>query len=490
MRKEAANSRFPPATFLIALSSKSGLIWFRHSPHALLSFMKFLIASFLVAVSIFSASAQTSDAALRRAIEADKADRDSSGKLSTLSPAEHLSRAEAYSANRLFPEAREHWEKVFENYPSDAGIPKALFGTARSYMWERKYADAVTWFDKLTKDYLSTKDGREGLAFKGASYVRMGKPLEAARVYEQYVTMFPQGERLESAHLNIIDAYREAGKYDDANRWVDRTVQQFGGKAAAVNAMHARLRMEIYRENWNAAVAAADQMSSRSFVGSMASVDEIRYLRALALEKAGRKAEAAAGYAAMGGASYFGGLSRDKQAGAAIKPTASVSGRKAADYPAPYRADLVREARKHKIDPRFLLAIMKQESSFRPGAKSPAGARGLLQLVFDTAVKYNKKAGYPNLQPDDLYRPNVSIAVGSAYVGELKEEFGGLYEAIAASYNGGEDNAARWLNRSKPKDPGVFTAEVGFAETKNYVIKVMNNFRVYRELYNEDLSAK
>jgi soluble lytic murein transglycosylase len=70
---------------------------------------------------------------------------------------------------------------------------------------------------------------------------------------------------------------------------------------------------------------------------------------------------------------------------------------------------------------------------------------------------------------------------------DLKKQFGGLYEAIAASYNGGEDNAARWLNRSRPKDPGVFVAEVGFAETKNYVLKVMNNYRVYRQLYTEDL---
>ena len=72
----------------------------------------------------------------------------------------------------------------------------------------------------------------------------------------------------------------------------------------------------------------------------------------------------------------------------------------------------------------------------------------------------------------------------------MKDQFDGLYEAIAASYNGGEDNAARWLNRSKPKDAGIFTAEVGFAETKNYVYKVMSNYRVYRELYTEDLVRK
>ena len=86
--------------------------------------------------------------------------------------------------------------------------------------------------------------------------------------------------------------------------------------------------------------------------------------------------------------------------------------------------------------------------------------------------------------------PAVSIAIGSAYVAELKDEFGGLYEAIAASYNGGEDNAVRWLNRSKPKDPGIFVSEIGFAETKNYVFKVMNNYRIYRELYTEDLQRK
>ncbi|HKP68970.1 MAG TPA: transglycosylase SLT domain-containing protein, partial [Pyrinomonadaceae bacterium] len=83
-----------------------------------------------------------------------------------------------------------------------------------------------------------------------------------------------------------------------------------------------------------------------------------------------------------------------------------------------------------------------------------------------------------------------NIAVGSAYIADLKGQFDGLYEAIAASYNGGEDNASRWLNRSKPKEPGIFVSEVGFAETKNYVFKVMGNYRVYKALYTEDLQRR
>ena len=410
---------------------------------------------------------------------------------------EHLYRADVYMANRHFPQAREHWKKILENFSdNDAAMAKALFGTARSYMWERENQKAIEWFDKLTKDYLNTKEGREGLAFKGASYVRMGKNIEAAKTYERYTTMFPTGERIETSYLNIIDALREAKKYDDANLWVNKARARFGNSSVTTNALQSRLRLEIHRQNWNAAIAAADEtLALNKFYSSMTSADEIKYLKAFALEKAGRKLEAIGVYNSIPDSftSYYGGLAKERLF--VISPnntakTASVNARMTREYPVMYRAELLRFAKMRKVDPRFLLAIMKQESSFRANAKSPSAARGLLQLVYDTALKYNKKAGYPNLQPDDLYNPTTNIALGSLYVAELKDQFDGVYEAIAASYNGGEDNAARWMERSKPKEPAIFAAEVGFAETKNYVFKVMNNYRVYRELYTEDLIKK
>ena len=458
---------------------------------------KFALISAVIFVFSFATFAQMqSDAALRRVIEQDKISRDASGKLQTLSAAEHLLRADVYSTNRLFPQAREHWQKFFDNYPNQAGTEKALFGTARSYMWEREYDKAVAWFEKLTKDYLMTKEGREGLAFKGASYVRMNKHLEAAKTYEQYTVMFPNGERIETSHLNIIDALREAKKYDDANLWVDKTRAKFAEKPTEVNAVHARLRMEIHRERWADAVRVADNLLGlRGFAGSMSSLDEVKYLKGIALEKQNKKPEAVAVYNSIAPSfnSYYSGLATEKLIklnGGQPRNSPNVSPAMTKDFPILYRAELLRHANTKNIDPRFVLAIMKQESSFRANAKSPAAARGLLQLVFDTALKYNKRAGYPNLKPDDLYQPSVNIAIGSVYIEELKDEFGGLYEAIAASYNGGEDNAERWLSRTKPKDAGIFASEVGFAETKAYVYKVMNNYRIYRELYTEDLQRR
>ena len=143
----------------------------------------FLVAFF--ALFTFSTFAQRyNDAVLTKVTTEDKTIRDAEGKLQTMTAQEHLYRADVYMFNRHFAEAREHWQKILEEFPDETtAMPRTLFGIARSYMWELEYQKAVFWFDKLTKDYLNTKEGREGLAYKGASYVRWGKNEEAANTY-------------------------------------------------------------------------------------------------------------------------------------------------------------------------------------------------------------------------------------------------------------------------------------------------------------------
>ena len=75
------------------------------------------------------------------------------------------------------------------------------------------------------------------------------------------------------------------------------------------------------------------------------------------------------------------------------------------------------QPRSSKLDPRFLLALIRQESVFKPLAKSPAGARGLLQLTIDAAQKYATNAGMNQVQESQLYQPETSIRLGSEYLG-------------------------------------------------------------------------
>ena len=446
----------------------------------------------------------SSDASLATTRNQDRLARNSKGIITRLPPEEHLRRAAIYHVNRAFDEAREHWQALINYYPDDSRVAEALLGIGRSYFQERRYSEAYSSYNRLARNYPSTKEGREGLNFSSAALLRLGRTSEAADRYIEYINRFPNGERIETAHLNAIDTLREAARSHEASEWIARTRQRFAGTATETNALFAQLRMEISESNWRRAIASADELSRRSFSKAVAtSPAEIAYLKGYSLERAGNKDDAFTAYLAVpaGIDSYYGWLATDRLANMADgKRRALVDERSdrnrtqaasaATAYPAPYRQSIVSSAKSRKLDPRFILALIKQESVFKPLAKSPAGARGLLQLTIDAAQKYASNAGMSNVQESQLYQPETSIRLGSEYLSELNGMFPNLLEAVAASYNGGEDNVARWVRRAKQKDPGVFTSEIGFDETKGYVQRVMNNYRVYKQLYNADLSRR
>ena len=446
----------------------------------------------------------SSDASLAMLRRQDREARNAKGIITRLAPEEHLRRAAIYHVNRAFDEAREHWQALINYYPADPRVAEALLGIGRSYFQARHYSESYSAYDRLARNYASTKEGREGLNFSAAALLRMGRTSEAADRYIEYIKRFPDGERIETAHLNAIDTLREAGRLQDASAWISRTRQRFAGTATETNALFAQLRMEIAESNWKRAIASADELSRRSFSKAVATTSaEVAYLKAYSLERSGSDNEAFAAYLAVPGGidSYYGWLATDRLINMADSKqrllltdrtdlNASQASAAADRYPAPYRQAILSSARTRKLDPRFILALIRQESVFRPLAKSPAGARGLLQLTMDAAVKYASNAGMNDVQESQLYQPETSIRLGSEYLLELSAMFPNLLEAVAASYNGGEDNVARWVKRAKQKDPGVFTSEVGFDETKAYVQKVMNNYRVYKQLYTPDLVRK
>jgi soluble lytic murein transglycosylase len=156
-------------------------------------------------------------------------------------------------------------------------------------------------------------------------------------------------------------------------------------------------------------------------------------------------------------------------------------------YPIPYADALRKSAAPRDVDPRFLLSIMRQESRFRSDAKSYAAARGLMQFISSTADRIAGELGRDNFRQDELYDPSTAVLFGSQYVSDLQKFFPNQLPAVAASYNGGEDNMMRWLVRSKTDLADRYIPEVGFSQSKDYVYRVMTNYRMYQMLYDEDL---
>lgn len=159
-------------------------------------------------------------------------------------------------------------------------------------------------------------------------------------------------------------------------------------------------------------------------------------------------------------------------------------------YPAPYRPALMEYAPPRGVDPRFALSIMRQESRFRAEAKSVAAARGLMQFIPSTANQMAAELGRKDFSQEELYNPRTAILFGSQYLGNLFKLFPGMPQAVAASYNGGEDNVARWTARARTNDPDRYVLEIAFAQSKDYVYKVLANYRVYQMLYTEELRGR
>lgn len=159
-------------------------------------------------------------------------------------------------------------------------------------------------------------------------------------------------------------------------------------------------------------------------------------------------------------------------------------------YPAPYVDALLRYAPERDVDPRFVLSIMRQESRYRADVKSYAAARGLMQFISTTSNRIAKTLNRDDFKQDELYNPPTAILFGSQYLADLFKLFPNQPQAVAASYNGGEDNVRRWMLRSKSDVADKYVPEIVFSQSKDYAYKVSANYRVYQLIYDENLQPR
>lgn len=142
----------------------------------------------------------------------------------------------------------------------------------------------------------------------------------------------------------------------------------------------------------------------------------------------------------------------------------------------------------YRIDPSLLFALTRQESGFNPTARSTAGARGLMQIMPDTAKYVAANESLPFDDTESLYDPIYNMTLGQAYVAYLltKPEINHNLLFLAAAYNAGPGNLEKWRrNVDFQNDPLLFIESIPIRETQNYVEQVIANYWIYKELAGE-----
>ncbi|SEM67358.1 soluble lytic murein transglycosylase [Pseudorhodobacter antarcticus] len=133
------------------------------------------------------------------------------------------------------------------------------------------------------------------------------------------------------------------------------------------------------------------------------------------------------------------------------------------------------------------LSIARRESEFNPVVVSPAGARGLMQVMPGTAELMAAKLGKPYVLSDLTRDPAYNVVLGAGYLAQLVEEFGTSIALIASGYNAGPGRPRRWITEfGDPRVEGVdivdWVETIPFSETRTYVMRVVESLVIYRAM--------
>jgi soluble lytic murein transglycosylase-like protein len=156
-------------------------------------------------------------------------------------------------------------------------------------------------------------------------------------------------------------------------------------------------------------------------------------------------------------------------------------------FPVP-SGGLVREAaEEQRLDPRFVAAVIRQESGFRPTAVSSAGARGLLQLMPAVGREWARRLGMSDFDDEQLFEPAVNLRLGTAYLRALQDRFPFPSAALAA-YNSGPARVQRWLSYGPSEE--AFVERIPIPETRLYVKEVLTVERLMKVAWREGLEPR
>jgi soluble lytic murein transglycosylase len=173
--------------------------------------------------------------------------------------------------------------------------------------------------------------------------------------------------------------------------------------------------------------------------------------------------------------------------GAALAPWADHAVQEAVILPLRHDDIIRQQAAEKDLDPALIAGVIFTESRFRD-ATSHAGAKGLMQLMPDTADYIARKSGGTAFVQGDLASPQVNIAYGSWLLRDLLDHYEGEVTLALAAYNAGQGNVDKWVTSARARGEDFRAADhIPFPETRAYVQTVLSARADYRREYADEL---
>lgn len=155
-------------------------------------------------------------------------------------------------------------------------------------------------------------------------------------------------------------------------------------------------------------------------------------------------------------------------------------------FPLEYVAQIQANASAQQLDPALLLGLIRQESAFDESADSPAGAKGLMQVMPKTGqqIAADMRERWDN--DNSLFKPELNLKYGAFYYKKLLQQFNGHIALATAAYNAGANKVKRWLPESQTLPADIWIETIPYKETRGYVASVLMYSLIYQQRLQRD----
>lgn len=351
------------------------------------------------------------------------------------------------------------YEKLIKFYPYSNLAAEALWKVGKTYHAQENYEDAYKSFSRAIN--LPPQQSEDRLIFwAGKSAEKIGKKDEAISAYKTTIDLYDHSyyayrAREELAKYNILIPAEPVPAVSDINPIIN--INSHGEKYEELLALG--LEEEAAREaEFVIEKAPLSKKDEAKIALYHAHITQAKFSKPI--QFADKKIEEAA-------------LSKSK-----VDPRLWRF-----SYPRGYWQHVEKYAKKYKLDPYLVYAVIREESRFDHRALSRSWAHGLMQVIPSTGRKLSQLLGI-RYSRWKLYDPRVNIWMGTYYLAWLIREFDGNIFLALAGYNGGPNRVSKWLNKYPENfDIDEFVENIPKKETRNYVKKVIKSYYGYKRTY-------
>lgn len=343
--------------------------------------------------------------------------------------------------------ARIAYRDVVREYPTSDLVPAARFRAALIAYVDGDVRTAALEFDTLRTRDGSSSEGLSATYWSGRSWARAGDTAVARERWRDLASRAPL------SYYGMLAARRLG-----LPSWAPSSATDSVAADSSVTARAARVRqlqaigMEPEaRQEIDALVADGSSSSQRARVVAPVLRALGETSRAIALANRADEAGGAAAYRLR--------------------------------FPVVQEPVLAFETKARGLDIALVAALIRQESSFMPAATSPAGARGLMQLMPNVGRQVATRLKFPLWDVALLHQADVNVQLGTRHLAGLLQSYGGDEALTLAAYNAGRSRVTRWLTKRGTADREVFIERIPYVETRDYVRIILRNRELYRALY-------